>query len=404
MNILLSAYACNPNKGSESSVGWNWAKNLSKYNTIYVITREYNRSDIEENLSDEDKNLKFIYFDLPKKYDWFFMRNSYTAYLYYICWQYSALKKLKKSNLLKDLDIVQHLTYNGYKNPGFLYKLKKDFIIGPVGGGQAVPKSFYNYCGKHVISEKVRKVINNIMVKTPYLKKAYGSAKIVLIANEETENVVRKIDKNIKIKRMLETGISQEKINVTKKNNKKINIMWAGNSRYIKGLSLFLKSLVNLKNIDKVEVNLVGNIDISEYESLLEKNSLNTKINVTGIIPYNEMDQYYEKCDIFIFSSLRDTSGNVVLEAMSKGVPIVTLNHQGVKDIVTEECGIKIEPVNSQYVISNMSKAIDYLIENEQVRVRLGKNAAERIKEKYLWEKKAIELTTIYQKLKKGDN
>ena len=86
MNILLSAYACNPNKGSESSVGWNWAKNLSKYNTIYVITREYNRSDIEGNLSDEDKNLKFIYFDLPKKYDWFFMRNSYTAYLYYICW------------------------------------------------------------------------------------------------------------------------------------------------------------------------------------------------------------------------------------------------------------------------------------------------------------------------------
>ena len=38
--VLLSAYACEPNKGSEPGVGWNWAKHLAEKYEIYVITRK----------------------------------------------------------------------------------------------------------------------------------------------------------------------------------------------------------------------------------------------------------------------------------------------------------------------------------------------------------------------------
>ena len=49
MNILLSAYACEPNKGSEPGVGWSLAIEMSKHHNVWVITRDNNKSAIEDN-------------------------------------------------------------------------------------------------------------------------------------------------------------------------------------------------------------------------------------------------------------------------------------------------------------------------------------------------------------------
>ena len=38
LNIVISAYACSPNWGSEPGMAWNWVKNLSDYYNIYLIT------------------------------------------------------------------------------------------------------------------------------------------------------------------------------------------------------------------------------------------------------------------------------------------------------------------------------------------------------------------------------
>ena len=43
LNVLLSAYACEPGQGSEPEVGWQWALNLAKFHEVTVITRANNR-------------------------------------------------------------------------------------------------------------------------------------------------------------------------------------------------------------------------------------------------------------------------------------------------------------------------------------------------------------------------
>lgn len=50
MKILLSAYACEPNKGSEPGVGWGWATELAKHHQVWVLTRDNNQPVIEEYL------------------------------------------------------------------------------------------------------------------------------------------------------------------------------------------------------------------------------------------------------------------------------------------------------------------------------------------------------------------
>lgn len=71
-NILISAYGCEPDKGSEPGAGWNWAVEVAKRHKVTVLTRANNRCSIEKELQVNPRpNMSFIYYDLPesiKKY------------------------------------------------------------------------------------------------------------------------------------------------------------------------------------------------------------------------------------------------------------------------------------------------------------------------------------------------
>ena len=65
--ILVSAYGCEPLKGSEPGVGWNWVLQMAKHNRLHVITRANNQEVIESHLPDDLKHqIIFHYYDTPK--------------------------------------------------------------------------------------------------------------------------------------------------------------------------------------------------------------------------------------------------------------------------------------------------------------------------------------------------
>ncbi len=120
--ILLSSYSCEPNKGSESEVGWSWAINLvKKGHTVYVITRANQRKSIENYIKNKKiKNLHFIYFDFSKiLLSILKPKFSKNSYLYYLLWQlgiffkaHSYVKKIK-------FDFIHHVTYVSYRSSKF---------------------------------------------------------------------------------------------------------------------------------------------------------------------------------------------------------------------------------------------------------------------------------------------
>jgi len=81
MKVLVSAYACEPHKGSEPGVGWNWVKQIARFHEVWVITRANNKEKIEEELNrntfgkeDKEESIFTIVFGnwassfLPKNY------------------------------------------------------------------------------------------------------------------------------------------------------------------------------------------------------------------------------------------------------------------------------------------------------------------------------------------------
>ena len=97
MKILLSAYACEPNTGSEPNVGWNWALGLSDLgHKVTVITRKNNENKIKRFLSNKKKNkINFIYYDLPSWLQYLKKKNFFFLFFYYYFWHFFFFKIFK---------------------------------------------------------------------------------------------------------------------------------------------------------------------------------------------------------------------------------------------------------------------------------------------------------------------
>lgn len=139
LRILLSAYACEPDIGSEPGVGWNWARALIRRgHEVWVLTRANNRKPIEravERLSEDERTrLHFIYYDLPAWAAWW-KKGGRGVQLYYALWQRNILPVVKAAHVVHEFDLVHHLTFGVWCQPTRLYKLGIPVIFGPVGEG-----------------------------------------------------------------------------------------------------------------------------------------------------------------------------------------------------------------------------------------------------------------------------
>src|SRR5262249_36069867 len=96
LKILLSAFACEPNRGSELGVGWNWALSLAQTgHQVVVLTRFTSRPAIEEVMKNAPPGLKlwFEYFDVPEPFRW---ERRGPLHLHVVLWQWLAARFAQK--------------------------------------------------------------------------------------------------------------------------------------------------------------------------------------------------------------------------------------------------------------------------------------------------------------------
>jgi hypothetical protein len=88
LKVLISAYACEPGKGSEPGVGWNVVEQMARHHTVWVITRADRRQSIEAVTKDTPlPNVEWIYYDLPL---WEWRKFPKALRLHYYLWQAGA--------------------------------------------------------------------------------------------------------------------------------------------------------------------------------------------------------------------------------------------------------------------------------------------------------------------------
>ena len=398
--ILLSAYACEPNKGSEPEIGWKWATTLSNLgHEVYVITRSNNKEHIELYLSkNEYKKLFFIYFDYP---NWFLKifkgkSNSY-PYLYYFFWQIGIFFTTRKLIKKIKFDYLQHVTFGTLRYPSLLCLLDIPFIFGPVGGGENSPKNLKkSFPIIYKLKEFLRDLSNLYIKISPLINLTLFKSHRIFVCTEESKKIIP-LKYHNKTEVLLGIGIEKSLQENTKliKDKNFFNLIFAGILEPRKGTSILLKTFSLIKSKNKnVILNIVGSGSmLDSMKKDASKLNLNSSINWLGQINRTELIDLFHNNDILIAPYLRDSGGFVILEAMSTALPVATLNIGGPALMVDNECGVLIDVKykNENQIISELALEINELIHDQEKLIYKRKLSLEKIKE-FSWEKKVLRL------------
>lgn len=168
----------------------------------------------------------------------------------------------------------------------------------------------------------------------------------------------------------------------------KVIILYCGRLINKKGL-MFLLDVVNL--IPKsypFEVWIYGEGNQKkELQDRIHQLALENIVSLKGFIPYTEMSNVYEKADIFVLPSLRESGGSVLIEAMAHGLPIVSLNMALSKLLDENNAGLFVNVNNSkETIINSFANNLITLIRNEELRTQLGHNGYKYVNSKYTWD------------------
>lgn len=176
----------------------------------------------------------------------------------------------------------------------------------------------------------------------------------------------------------------------------KMKICWSGLHIPRKSLNFLLEAVALSERRDDIELHIIGDGECSvKWKALSQKLGLDN-IKWHGWIGRDEALGIMKDSHMFVITSLSDATSTVLLEALSLGLPVVALNHLGFANVITEECGIKIDLHSRNQITRDMASAIDRLYDDELYRLELSSGAIKRAKD-FSWEQKAEMLNDIYK-------
>ena len=408
MKILVSAYACEPGKGSEPSVGWNHVRQIAKSHAVWVLTRSNNRSGIEQSLAKEPSpNAHWLYFDLP---GWlrFWKKSRLGAHVYYYIWQTGAYFKAHRLHREVQFDLAHHVTFVNYWRPTFLALLPIPFVWGPVGGGESAPPSFqraFNIRGR--IDEALRDLARRLGELDPFVRLAARRAATALASTVQTEKRLRALGcRNVSV--LSSVALPEEELRelmvLPLRQGAPFRVLSLGNLLQLKGFDLGIRAFARFHALfPDSEYWLIG--DGPEYKRLKRlagELGLKGSLIFWGTLPREQVFVRLGECDVLLFPTLHDSGGYASLEAMAAGLPVICLDLGGPGLQVNEATGIKVSAITPEQVVIDLAAALHQLAIDPLHRRRLGEASRARVQQEFSWEGKGERLAGIYEQVIKA--
>jgi glycosyltransferase involved in cell wall biosynthesis len=401
LKILLSAFACEPNRGSEMGVGWNWALSLAQAgHQVVVLTCSESRPAIEAIMKEAppDRHLRFEYFDVPKPLRW---KARGPLHLHVALWQWLAAGFAKRLHQRVQFDCVHHVTYAGLRAPSFMGTLGIPFILGPVGGGERAPwKLRRGYSLNGLIYDAARDAANLVIQFTPFMSDTFASAERIYVTSRETLRLMPRRFRN-KVQIELAIGAEEESAPLIGKilpqrrpQDRCFRVLFAGRFIDCKGMHLGLPAFARLIDAyPDARLTMVGAGPAERRWRKLAKD-LGIVANVEWL-PWQDRDamaSLYSDHDVLLFPAMHDSGGMVALEAMNHGLPVVCLKLGGPATLVNESCGYAVDPAgkNAAQVAREMGDALIGLA-RDSTRLPLAQAARLRCRD-FSWREKVVRI------------
>jgi glycosyltransferase involved in cell wall biosynthesis len=411
LKILVSAHAFSPLKGSECAVGWNYVKAIASRHKVWLITEGPEREEKALREATEEyfrqnpevmRNVSFHY--VPWKCRPLeFLVDPIRGYAIYRNWQRRAYRLARTLDSQIDFDLVHQVNCIGFREPGYLWKLGKPFVWGPVGGLTFFPlrllKAVPFRARLFFILKNLSVAWSMYLARRPRL--AASRARAIFAATTSVADRIHTVcGKEIGVSSEVSTPEQENAAPAHRATGEPLRIVWSGNCEPGKALNLVLLALGRLKDsdLDWQLIAVGGGTLLDRWKALAQKLGISQRCNFLGRVPRSEVLVVMRSGHCFVQPSLYDATSTVLVEALARGLPVICLDHMGFRDAVNDECAIKIGPDNIDQVIRDFARAIDLIGQDENRRFKMA-IAAQKASMRFTWKQKEEFVNEVYQRI-----
>jgi glycosyltransferase involved in cell wall biosynthesis len=332
VKVLLSAYACEPGKGSEPEVGLRVMLAAAQQHDVWVLTRENNVPPVTEFLADHplrDRiHLRGIDVSGPVRR----LKRTGLAglHLYYDAWQRLAGAQAAELDRHVDFDVVHHATFATYWTRAGVSQLGKPFVWGPVGGGVRTPLPLLGQLGAAGMREDtLRGVVRALALCRPSVRATARGATVCLAQNATTARRLTGGRVQV-VPNALTVGLPE----LDPPEPRGTDIAFVGRLIPLKAGPLAVRALRHVQHRDAVLRIFGAGPDERRIRRAAKRWGLEDRVQLVGALPREELLRRLRRSGVLLHTSLHEQAGLSVAEALALGTPVVCLDHGGPAEVV----------------------------------------------------------------------
>ena len=403
--VLMLAFACEPDEGSEPEVGWKWANVMAESCDITVVTQAKNRERIEQwcRAHPEEHAVLFSYLELGPVWRWLKKRMPGGMYVYYTAWQWRLRGHVAAMLRERPYDLLHHVTFASFRMPVWVAGLP--VVWGPVGGAETAPMHLLKGHGTLLgrTRERFRNLNTWLAGKLVRLwEPSRRSGGIALASTPATAGLLSR--NGIPCLSMPTIGYDGEidfvnRGRVAQMQDTPLRLLYVGRLHLLKGMHLLLEAMARVEK-HSVRLTLVGDgAERVRLESLAGQLGIADLVSFRGFVPRRELGGVFSSHDVLVAPSLYESGGLSVLEGFAHCLPAIVLDCGGHALSVDDSCGRKI-PTSGSYeeTVSALADAIRQYVSDPQLALRHGAAAKQRLLEQYAWPAKKERMLTVYRR------
>jgi glycosyltransferase involved in cell wall biosynthesis len=406
-SVVLWAFICHPQIGSEGGLGWNWARSLARLgHDVHLVTSPAHRAAIEEELPQQSlKGAMQVHFTKPNDKALARGHRGHIGFYFdYLQWQGQALRETRRLGL-DGADIKHHVSFGALLLGSRLAQLGPPFVFGPAGGGHLSGRELRQLLGRSVLRDTVRTVIiRHLAGLLPTARRTVPRADLVIAGNAGTERLAHRLGAR-RVERMLPDGIhrsllapqarpagsAQEKI-----------VLWVGRFLPHKAPALAVEAFDHVRRaVPAARLVMVGDgPDLADTRQRAQELGLDGSVEFLGSLDWSSVFGWYDKADVHLFTSIRDTSSAQGLEGAARGLPTVTLSHSGGGgcDHLPDDGAIKVKAMPTDTLGQRLGDAVTEILFDTAGYERRSA-AMLRFAADNTWDAKAARMSDWYAKL-----
>lgn len=391
MKLLMSCYECSPVRGSVCGMGWNWVREARRLgHEVWALVSPTYEEEIRQGCA-SDELAAGAHWLFPQSRFWRLKAGERpkAERRHNLVWQAAALSMARELHGSVRFDASHHVTWDAIRYPSFLGRLDAPFILGPVGGGETSPTGLRDVLSlRNQALEGLRDLSNATLQFNPLIRRMLNEASIIVARTSDTRDLLTG-ELRDKTQVYWEIGVRADQI--TKSRKFKLDpprLLFVGRLLYWKGAHLALSALdVVRKSAPGARLTIVGHgPEELALRAQAERLGLADATTFVPWMPQADLFQLYQEHDLFVFPSLHDSGGNVVLEALCRGLPVVCLDLGGPKELVTSACGavVRTNGLSTESAANDLAVAISNLLRDPLKLQALSEGAVARARE-FLW-------------------